>query len=124
MRYKLFGNTGLRVSELCLGTMTFGESWGWGSSKEESQKVFTAYREAGGNFLDTANYYTNGESEALIAEFVGRERDDFVIATKYTLTANPQDPNAGGNQRNPWCQSRPPQLAASRDGIRAVLLPL
>jgi aryl-alcohol dehydrogenase-like predicted oxidoreductase len=62
MRYKLLGKSGLRVSELCLGTMTFGEDWGWGSLKEESRKVYDAFLEAGGNFIDTANVYTSGTS--------------------------------------------------------------
>ena len=70
MRYKLLGKSGLRVSELCLGTMTFGEDWGWGSSKEESRKVYDAFLEAGGNFIDTANVYTNGTSEKLLGEFM------------------------------------------------------
>lgn len=99
MRYKLFGPTGLRVSEMCLGTMTFGESWGWGSSKADSKQVFDAFVAAGGNFFDTANFYTNGESERILGEFIGSSRHDYVIGTKYTLTANPDDPNAGGNQR-------------------------
>ena len=62
MNYKLLGKSGLRVSELALGTMTFGEEWGWGSNKEESKKVFDAYADAGGNFIDTANRYTEGTS--------------------------------------------------------------
>ena len=99
MRYKLFGPTGLRVSEMCFGTMTFGESWGWGSSKADSKLVFDAFVAAGGNFFDTANFYTRGESEQLLGEFIGSSRHDYVIGTKYTLTANPDDPNAGGNQR-------------------------
>jgi aryl-alcohol dehydrogenase-like predicted oxidoreductase len=99
VRYKLFGRTGLRVSEVCLGTMTFGEDWGWGASREESQKIFDAFVSAGGNFIDTANHYTNGKSEQLLGEFIRRNRDDYVISTKYTLTENPADPNAGGNQR-------------------------
>src|SRR5258708_8228862 len=70
MRYKLLGKSGLRVSELCLGTMTFGEDWGWGSSKEESRKVYDAFLEAGGNFIDTANVYTGGTSEQLLGEFM------------------------------------------------------
>ena len=70
MRYRLLGKSGLRVSELCLGTMTFGEDWGWGSSKEESRKVYDAFLEAGGNFIDTANVYTNGTSERLLGEFM------------------------------------------------------
>jgi aryl-alcohol dehydrogenase-like predicted oxidoreductase len=105
MRYKLLGRSGLRVSELCLGTMTFGEEWGWGSSQAESRAVFDAYVEAGGNFLDTANGYTNGTSEKMLGEFVSRERERFVIATKYTFNTRPGDPNAGGNHRKNMRQS-------------------
>lgn len=105
MRYKLLGNTGLRVSELCLGTMTFGEEWGWGASKEESRKIFEAFAEAGGNFIDTANLYTGGTSEKLVGEFVKGRRERFVVATKYTMTMSPDDPNAGGNHRKSLVQS-------------------
>ena len=69
MRYKLLGKSGLRVSELALGTMTFGEEWGWGASKEESRKIFDAFAEAGGNFVDTANKYTDGTSEKYVGEW-------------------------------------------------------
>ena len=69
MRYKLLGKSGLRVSELCLGTMTFGEDWGWGSTRDESRKIYDAFLEAGGNFIDTANVYTIGTSERLLGEF-------------------------------------------------------
>ena len=62
MRYKLLGPSGLRVSELCLGTMTFGEDWGWGSSKDESRKIYDAFREAGGNFVDTTFWTSKGET--------------------------------------------------------------
>ncbi|MFN6249929.1 aldo/keto reductase [Microcystis sp.] len=99
MRYKLLGNSGLRVSELCLGTMTFGEEWGWGADKEESRAVFQAFAEAGGNFLDTANIYTNGTSETLVGEFVKGDREKWVIATKYSLNTRPGDVNACGNHR-------------------------
>lgn len=99
MRYKLLGRSGLRVSELCLGTMTFGDDWGWGASKEESRKMFDAFAEAGGNFIDTANNYTNGTSEKFVGEFIGSDRDRFVVATKYTLSERPEDPNFGGNHR-------------------------
>jgi aryl-alcohol dehydrogenase-like predicted oxidoreductase len=54
MRYQLLGPSGLRVSEICLGTMTFGEEWGWGSSKEESRGIYDRFRDLGGNFVDTA----------------------------------------------------------------------
>jgi len=105
MRYKLLGRSGLRVSELCLGTMTFGEDWGFGASKEESRKVFDAFVERGGNFIDTANGYTNGTSERFVGEFVAGNRGRFVIATKYTLTSSPDDPNASGNHRKNMVQS-------------------
>jgi aryl-alcohol dehydrogenase-like predicted oxidoreductase len=105
MRYKLLGRSGLRVSELALGTMTFGEDWGWGASKEESRRIFDRFIEAGGNFVDTANNYTDGTSETFVGEFVARERDRFVIATKYTLSKNKDDPNAGGNQRKNMMRS-------------------
>lgn len=99
MRYKLLGKSGLRVSELCLGTMTFGDDWGWGAPKDESRKMFDAFAEAGGNFIDTANNYTNGTSETFVGEFTKAERDHFVIATKYTLSEFATDPNFGGNHR-------------------------
>lgn len=102
MKYKTFGQSGLRVSELCLGTMTFGEDWGWGASKQESKKIFDAFAEAGGNFIDTSCNYTNGTSESFVGEFVKGERDRFVIATKYSLRVgkgHAADPNYGGNSR-------------------------
>ena len=105
MKYKLLGKSGLRVSELCLGTMTFGEDWGWGASKDESRAVFEAFTEAGGNFIDTANAYTNGSSETITGELIGGDRDRFVLATKFTLADNPAspanagNPNAAGNHR-------------------------
>ncbi|HEX3623196.1 MAG TPA: aldo/keto reductase [Acidimicrobiales bacterium] len=99
MRYKLLGHTGLRVAELALGTMTFGSDWGWGADDDESRAMFDAYVEAGGNFIDTANRYTNGTAERLVGQFVGEDRDRFVIATKYTLSQDGQDPNASGNHR-------------------------
>ena len=74
MRYKLLGRTGLRVSELCLGTMTFGPDWGWGADRDESKAMFDAFAEAGGNFVDTANRYTNGTAEAYVGEFIASER--------------------------------------------------
>ncbi|HMD80243.1 MAG TPA: aldo/keto reductase, partial [Anaerolineales bacterium] len=99
MRYKLLGGSGLRVSELCLGTMTFGDDWGWGAPKDESREIFDAYVDAGGNYVDTANNYTNGTSEKFVGEFIASERDHFVVATKYTLSERPEDPNFGGNHR-------------------------
>jgi len=99
MRYQLLGRSGLRVSELALGTMTFGEDWGWGASEEEGRHIFDRYAEAGGNFVDTANNYTNGTSERFVGQFVAPDRDHFVVATKYTLTDRKDDPNFGGNHR-------------------------
>ncbi|TMK96358.1 MAG: aldo/keto reductase [Actinobacteria bacterium] len=105
MRYKLLGPSGLRVSELALGTMTFGEDWGWGAPKEESRRIFDRFVEGGGNFIDTANNYTNGTSERFLGEFVAGDRDHFVVATKYTLTERTDDPNFGGNHRKNMVRS-------------------
>jgi aryl-alcohol dehydrogenase-like predicted oxidoreductase len=105
MNYRLFGNSGLRVSEVCLGTMTFGEDWGWGSAKDESHKIYQAYREAGGNFVDTANIYTNGTSETLVGEFIRDHRHSVVLATKYTNALASSDPNAAGNHRKSMVQA-------------------
>jgi aryl-alcohol dehydrogenase-like predicted oxidoreductase len=105
MRYKLLGKSGLRVSELCLGTMTFGETWGWGASKDESHRIFDAFVEAGGNFVDTANNYTDGVSEQYVGEFIASARERLVVATKYTLTTRKDDPNGGGNSRKNLVQS-------------------
>jgi aryl-alcohol dehydrogenase-like predicted oxidoreductase len=105
MNVRLLGHSGLRVSELCLGTMTFGEEWGWGASKDESRRIFDAYVAAGGNFIDTANRYTEGTSERFVGEFIAAERDRFVVATKYTLFSRKGDPNAAGNHRKNLVQS-------------------
>ena len=105
MKYYLLGKSGLRVSEICLGTMTFGKEWGWGASKEESRKIFDAYVDAGGNFIDTANIYTNGTSEKYVGDFASYDRERFVIATKYTSNTRAGDPNAGGNHRKNMVQS-------------------
>src|SRR5258705_8534106 len=87
MKYRLLGKSGLRVSEASLGTMTFGDEWGWGSPKAEAQKVYETYREAGGNFIDTANFYTNGTSEKFLGEFIQGDRQSAVLATKYSNAA-------------------------------------
>lgn len=105
MRYKLLGRSGLRVSELALGTMTFGEEWGFGASRDESKRQFDTFVEQGGNFIDTAINYTNGSSERLVGEFIASERGRLVVATKYSLCTRPGDPNAGGNQRKNLVQS-------------------
>jgi aryl-alcohol dehydrogenase-like predicted oxidoreductase len=105
MRYKLLGHSGLRVSELCLGTMTFGEDWGWGGSYDESRKMFDAFAEAGGNFIDTANLYTNGTSEKYVGEFIKPDRDKWVVATKYSLNMGNGGMNAVGNHRKNMVQA-------------------
>src|SRR5882724_4259879 len=99
MRYRTFGPSGLRVSELFLGAMTFGENWGWGAPVDECRRIFDAYAEAGGNVIDTANQYTEGASEEIVGELLGTERDRFVLATKYTVSTRTDDPNAAGNHR-------------------------
>ncbi|MEX0774449.1 MAG: aldo/keto reductase [Phycisphaeraceae bacterium] len=103
--YRLLGRSGLRVSPLCLGTMTFGLDWGWGCDEETSHAIFRAYADAGGNFVDTANFYTNGSSEKIVGKCIGHDRARFVLATKYTLNTNRGDPNAGGNHRKNMMQS-------------------
>ncbi len=105
MRYKLFGKSGLRVSELCLGAMTFGEDWGRGANKAGSQAVFDAFAEAGGNFIDTANRYTEGTSERYLGDFIQKDRDYFVVASKYSLYDDAQNPNAMGNHRKNMIRS-------------------
>lgn len=105
MRYRLLGKSGLRVSEAALGTMTFGDDWGWGAANDEARKVYDAFREAGGNFIDTANMYTNGTSESFLGEFMQGHRQSVVMATKYTNSAPGTDPNAAGNQRKNMVQA-------------------
>lgn len=105
MRYKLLGRSGLRVSEVALGTMTFGEDWGWGADRSESRKIFEAFTGAGGTLIDTANRYTEGTSEKFVGEFIKKERERFVVGTKYTLFTRRDDPNASGNHRKNMMQS-------------------
>lgn len=108
MRYKLLGKSGLRVSELCLGTMTFGEAWkDWGltTSKAECHKILEMFAEEGGNFLDTANNYNHGQSELWVGEFIANDRDHFVVGTKYTLSMRDGDPNGHGNHRKNMMRS-------------------
>src|ERR1700733_5133040 len=105
MRYRLLGKSGLRVSEASLGTMTFGDEWGWGPPKAEAQEVYETYREAGGNFIDTANFYTNGTSEKFLGEFMLGHRESVVLATKYSNAAPGNDPNAAGNHRKNMMQA-------------------
>ncbi|MCP4000007.1 MAG: aldo/keto reductase [Gammaproteobacteria bacterium] len=104
MKYKILGRSGLRVSELCLGAMTFGEELGTGASEAVSRQIYDAYREAGGNFVDTANIYTLGTSESMTGRFIAPERDKIVLASKYSMATNRQDPNASGNNRKNMVQ--------------------
>jgi aryl-alcohol dehydrogenase-like predicted oxidoreductase len=99
--YTLLGRSGLRVSPLCLGTMTFGTEWGFGVDEKPSREIFDRYISEGGNFIDTADGYTNGHSEEMVGKFVAEKklRDRAVIATKFTFNAEPGNPNAGGNGR-------------------------
>jgi aryl-alcohol dehydrogenase-like predicted oxidoreductase len=100
-RYYALGRTGLKVSRLALGTMTFGTDWGWGADRETAQAMFDAYVEAGGNLFDTADMYTGGESERMLGAFIHERglRDRAVIASKFAYSADPTNPNAGGNGR-------------------------
>ncbi len=101
-QYITLGRSGLRVSPFCLGAMTFGEDLGWGSSVEESQQIIDRYIELGGNFIDTANFYTKSHSEKIIGDHIGRDkarRDRLVIATKFSGNLYPGDPNGGGSGR-------------------------
>ena len=100
--YVTLGKSGLRVSPFCLGAMTFGEDWGWGSSVPESESIMARFLERGGNFIDTANVYTKGHSEQIIGDFIGHarsRRDRVVIATKFFGNLYPGDPNGGGAGR-------------------------
>jgi aryl-alcohol dehydrogenase-like predicted oxidoreductase len=104
MQYKTFGrNTGLRVSALALGTGNFGMGWGHGADKAESQSIFDAYLEAGGNFIDTADVYQGGQAEQFVGEFIAAERDRLVVATKYTL--NGKHAATTGNSRKNMVQA-------------------
>jgi aryl-alcohol dehydrogenase-like predicted oxidoreductase len=99
--YYTLGRSGLRVSRLALGAMTFGTEWGWGTDEETARQLFNTYVDAGGNFVDTADLYTNGTSETWLGKFITERnlRDRMVIATKFTFNAEPGNPNAGGNGR-------------------------
>ena len=99
MRYRLLGGSAIRVSELALGTMTFGTAWGWGADEAECGRMLDLFLDRGGNFVDTACNYTGGESEEFLGRLLGERRQRVVLATKYTLTGDPDDPNAGGNHR-------------------------
>jgi len=105
VKYYLLGKSGLRVSELALGAMSFGTDWGWGTDISEARKMLDLYIDNGGNFVDTANQYTDGSSERMLGELLGEKRQQIVLATKYTLSTHPGDANAGGNHRKSMVRS-------------------
>ena len=114
--YVTLGNSGLRVSPFCLGAMTFGEEWGWGSSAQEAEAIMARFLERGGNFIDTANAYTAGHSEQIIGDFIGHDRnrrDRIVLATKFFTNLYPGDPNGGG-------ASRKSLMAACEESLRRL----
>lgn len=105
MKYKKLGRSSLKVSEICLGTMTFGEEFGIGAPESGCREIYDAYRDAGGNFFDTADIYNAGTSERMLGSFIASERDRIVLASKYSLNTRTDDPNAGGNHRKNLFQS-------------------
>lgn len=107
MEYYTLGGSGLRVSQLALGTLTFGTDWGWGTAKEEARKIFDAYVDSGGNIVDSADLYLAGTSETWLGEFVAERslRGKMVISTKFSYNADPDDPNSGGNGRKNMIQA-------------------
>ncbi len=121
LRYRLLGNSGLRVSEAALGTMTFGDEWGWGSAKDEARKVYDAFREAGGNFIDTANFYTNGTSESFLGEFMKGHRQSVVMASKYSMAAPGIDPKLRQSKRS--CADWTIWFARARCSTSEFLMP-
>lgn len=121
MKYKQLGKSGLKVSELCLGTMGFGTEWKWGADKDTSFKIMEAFAHAGGNFIDTANRYTEGSSERIIGEYIRPDRDHFVIATKYSLHDNLTNVNASGNNRKNMMRSVEESLKRLRTDFIDVL---
>ncbi|SON55265.1 L-glyceraldehyde 3-phosphate reductase [Hartmannibacter diazotrophicus] len=97
--YRLLGRSGLRVSPLSLGTMTFGSDWGWGADSNEARRIFDLYIDQGGNFIDTSVNYTNGAAERFLGAFIGDKRERLVLATKFTMARDPGNANSGGNHR-------------------------
>lgn len=121
MNYQLLGKTGCRVSELALGTMTFGTEWGWGADEATSRAIFDVYAQSGGNFIDTANRYTEGTSERFVGDFIAADRDHFVLATKFTLYDRKGDPNFSGNHRKNLVRSVEGSLKRLKTGYIDLL---
>lgn len=111
-QYRLLGRSGLRVSPLCFGTMTFGKVDGWGCTEDEAHAMLSAYADRGGNFIDTANMYGGGESEAVLGRWLAGRRDAMVVSTKYSLARTQGDPNAAGNHRKSMVRSVEQSLTA------------
>src|SRR3979409_2538969 len=102
MKYYLLGKSGLRVSELALGAMSFGTEWGWGTEKNEARKMLDLYIDNGGNFVDTANVYSNGSSEKMLGEFLGEKRKKIVFRTKSQINPRPGDQIAAATIAKIW----------------------
>ena len=98
-QYRLLGRSGMRVSPMALGTMTFGDDWGWGADEAQAGRIFDLYVDRGGNFIDTSVNYTAGASERILGRLLKGRRERIVLATKFTMTRDPGDPNSGGNHR-------------------------
>lgn len=105
MRYKLFGNTGLRVSQAALGTGTFGTAWGWGCTPAQAGELFARFVDAGGNFFDCADGYQNGEAETILGGLIAADRDNFVVSTKYTTAVGARSLAKTGNSRKAMMSS-------------------
>src|SRR4030081_2927439 len=99
MRYRVLGKSGVRISEVALGTMTFGDDWGWGASPDVSARMLNLFADAGGNVIDTADVYTNGTSETILGELLKGRRDRFVLAAKFPNKTIADDRNSAGNHR-------------------------
>ena len=121
MKMRMFGASGLRVSEICLGAGTFGETSSWGADGDESARIFNEYLDAGGRFVDVANTYAGGRSEELVGELVSGRRDELVIGTKFTALTRPGDPNSWGNHRKNLRQSLDASLRRLRTDYLDVL---
>ncbi|MFV9671433.1 aldo/keto reductase [Pantoea sp. KXB25] len=89
MKYCALGKTGLRVSQVALGTGNFGTRWGYGAERDAAGQIFNAYADAGGNFIDTADTYQFGESEEILGQLMQGRREEFILATKFTDGAAP-----------------------------------
>lgn len=114
MRYTLLGHSGLRVSEVALGTMTFGPDWGWGAPPGECAKQFDRFAQAGGTLIDTANKYTNGTAESILGDLIAANRAHFVVGTKYSVNVRDGDLNVGGNHRKSLIQALEASLQRPR----------